>query len=349
MKYGKIRIENGNLIHFRHMINNVLPCNEILWAYMKREETEDTHRQLPLKTLHIVTKRKKSYQFEMSEREATECLQLLRTLNPRMAVGYPKGDRILQKSLPNTRDLGALKTENGERIIPGRLLRSGYLYHCSLWDQDTLLDQYHLSTVIDLRNPGETEQFPDDILEGVKYYTVPLFDENVPGFSWENGILEILMQKEVDPEEWKIRQYKKLAHDQVAKKQLALFLDILVKQKEGAVLFHDNFGTDRAGIAAAMVLSALGIPERTILDDYMKTNVFLEKEAECLIRYLESKTIVDQKIMDNVRGLFEVKETYMKAFLDEIKACYGGMEHFLKKELYLTVRSLEILKKNYLI
>ena len=34
MRYGKIRVEDGNLIFFRHMIQNNLPCRDIVWAYI---------------------------------------------------------------------------------------------------------------------------------------------------------------------------------------------------------------------------------------------------------------------------------------------------------------------------
>lgn len=37
MRYGKIRVEDGNLIFFRHMIQNNLPCRDIVWAYIHRE------------------------------------------------------------------------------------------------------------------------------------------------------------------------------------------------------------------------------------------------------------------------------------------------------------------------
>ena len=37
MKYGKIRIEDGNLIFSKHMMMNYLPCKDILWAYKRKE------------------------------------------------------------------------------------------------------------------------------------------------------------------------------------------------------------------------------------------------------------------------------------------------------------------------
>ena len=37
MKYGKIRIEDGNLVFARHMMMNHLPCRDILWVYKRQE------------------------------------------------------------------------------------------------------------------------------------------------------------------------------------------------------------------------------------------------------------------------------------------------------------------------
>ena len=144
MKFGKIRIEDGNFIFAKRMLINYLPCKDILWAYMRREGAEGgMHKQFSTSSLVIITRRRKRYEFEMTDKEIRDCIQLLRVLNPELATGFPKGARIPLKSLPNTRDLGALIAKDGRHILPHRLLRSGCLYHISLQDDDTLLDVYH--------------------------------------------------------------------------------------------------------------------------------------------------------------------------------------------------------------
>ena len=129
MRYGKIRIEDGNLIFLRHMIQNNLPCRDIVWAYIHREgeNAEAAVKQMISNYLVIITRRKKRYRFEMTEHEAQDCLRLLKILNPDMATGFPRGGRLPLLNLPNTRDLGALATKDGRHIIPRRLLRSGNL------------------------------------------------------------------------------------------------------------------------------------------------------------------------------------------------------------------------------
>ena len=109
MKYGKIRIEDGNFIFSKHMMMNYLPCKDIIWAYKRKEGVEGgAQKQYSTSSLVIITRRKKRYQFEMTDREIQNCIQLMRALNPQMVTGFPQGSRISMQSLPNTRDLGAL-------------------------------------------------------------------------------------------------------------------------------------------------------------------------------------------------------------------------------------------------
>ena len=106
MRYGKIRIEDGFFVFTRHMMLNSLPCKDILWAYMRREGADKTsEKQLIINYLVIITRRQKRYKFDMTE-----------------------------QNLPNTRDLGALMTEDGLHILPRKLLRSGEIYHASIAD-----------------------------------------------------------------------------------------------------------------------------------------------------------------------------------------------------------------------
>ena len=84
---------DGNLIFFRHMIQNSLPCRDIIWAYIHREgeNAQLAVKQMISNYLAVVTRRKKRYQFEMTEHEAQECLKLLKILNPEMTTGFPRG------------------------------------------------------------------------------------------------------------------------------------------------------------------------------------------------------------------------------------------------------------------
>ena len=56
MRFGKIRIEDGNLIFSKHMMLNSLPCKDIIWAYMRREGVEGgQQKQFTTSSLVLIT------------------------------------------------------------------------------------------------------------------------------------------------------------------------------------------------------------------------------------------------------------------------------------------------------
>lgn len=350
MKYGKIRIEDGDLIFTRHMMINYLPCRDIIWVYKRREGVEGgVQKQISTSYLVVVTRRRKRYKFDMTDREIQDCVQLLNALNPKLVVGFPKGGRIHLQSLPNTRDLGALVTEDGRHILPKQLIRSGSLYHISLGDQDVLTEEYHLSEVIDLRTKREILKKPDIVMEGVQYHEIPIVDEETAGISQAGSLMELISKFNQVPDEFVYKQYQNFIRDQYCVTQYARFMDILLNHQEGAVLWHCSAGKDRAGVATALLLCALGIPRKTIREDFLKTNLYMEEEMQHMVRYLETKTIVDSGVMDKVRILYRVKGEYLDIVFDTIERDYGSMDRFMKKALYLTPKAIEELKNKYLI
>lgn len=350
MRFGKIRIEDGNLIFARHMMLNNLPCKDIIWAYMRREGVEGgKQKQFTTSSLVVITRRRKRYQFDMTDREIQECIQILKALNPEMATGFPRGGRIHLQSLPNTRDLGALMTKDGRHILPRKLLRSGSLYHVSLADQDMLLEDYKLSTVIDFRTEAEREQKPDTIMKGVEYYPIPVLDEETSGITQAGTLMDMLTKFDQVPDEFICKQYENLVRDEICIKQYANFLDVVLHQKKGAVLWHCSAGKDRVGIGTALLLYALGVPRKTIKEDFLKTNVYLDNEMQHMVRYLETRMIVTPEIMDKVRLLYKVKGEYLDTAFRTIEKDYGSVDYFMRKALYMNPKTIEALRNKYLV
>lgn len=353
MRYGKIRIDDGNLIYTRQLRLNSLPCKDILWAYLRREgrdeaELKGTQKRLPVNYLVIVTRRHKRYQFDMSEKEIRECLRLLRVLNPEMAVGYPKGARITQKSLPNTRDLGALMADDGRHIIPRKLLRSGNLYHISLSDQETLTEGYHLTTVVDFRTRAERSRMPDEKLPGVEYYHLPILDDESKG-RVTSGVVELLLHYRGNLEDLLLQQYENMVTDPVSLTNFANFIDLVMSHGDGSLLWHSNLGKDRAGVATAFLLCALGFSPKSVKEDYLRSNLYMEAELECIVRQMENKTIVDRTVMNNINACFRVKERYLDLVFETIYKKYGSIDRFMRRGLYLTSKNIETLRERYLI
>lgn len=351
MRYGKIQIEDGYLVFTRHMMQNNLPCKDIVWAYVRREgeEGQNNARQLVSCSLVVLTKRKKRYQFDMPHKEALDCIRLLKVLNPEMVTGFPKGGRLQLQSLLNTRDLGALPTSDGRHILPRKLLRSGDLYHVSMSDKNVLMNEYRLKTVIDLRSDVERSQKPDTIMAGVEYYHVPILDESILGFSRDKDSLRSVVDFHGSMEQFMKKQYQNLLLDVYSVKQYACFIDVLLHHKDGAVLWHCSAGKDRAGIGTVILLSILGVSEDVIREDYMRTNRYLESELEYMECYVDALYGLTDEASKKLEALYCVKEEYLDIVFQTIKEEYGSMEKFFRRALYLTPKSIEDIKNKYLL
>lgn len=353
MRFGKIRIENNELRFSRRVKSYVVPCEDIRWAYRRKEESNGKiccgTATFTTNSVIILTKMEKRYQFEMTEEEAIACLTLLKECNENLIVGFPRGGPLPLTSVFNTRDLGGIKTDDGRHILPYQLLRSGELYHLSPQDQELLREEYHLKTILDFRTEAERADKPDTDITGTCYIENPILEEETLGITHGQGVTDMLLNMDSDPEETMIRMYQQLVIGSYSKNQYAKFFQYLLENGEGtAILWHCSAGKDRAGVATMLLLMALGVPRGTIMDDYMRTNICLKKDVEYLTRLLASRKVPDKKI-ECARVMLSAKECYLQSALNTIQAEYGSMERYLRRAMCLTPRHLERLKKRYLV
>ena len=73
------------------------------------------------------------------------------------------------QKLVNFRDLGGIAGENGKIVKPKRLLRASALWNLDKRDAQSLLEEYELRNIVDLRSEQETKTQPDDKLPGITY------------------------------------------------------------------------------------------------------------------------------------------------------------------------------------
>ncbi|MGI6070821.1 MAG: tyrosine-protein phosphatase [Blautia sp.] len=353
MKYGKIRIDDGNLIFTKRMMTNSLPCEDILWAYRRKEDAGNKDGAAAPgndgNSIIIRTRKGKRYKFDMTEEETKACLLHLRELNPWMSLGFPKGTRIPLQNLPNTRDLGALKTVDGRFILPHKLIRSGELYHMSKADVRTLREEYHVTTVVDFRTDAERTHKPDTEMEGVCYIDNPILEEETVGITREKGIMELLMAFDGEPKSYMEQTYRSLALDSFSTNQYAKFFQYLLEQENGAILWHCTAGKDRVGVGTALLLSALGVPREAIYEDYLRTNQYLEQETEYMLQLLDSRLKGHPEAAENIKVMMSVEQRYLEGVFQAIEAEYGSMDRYLKKKMCLTPKALERLQNKYLV
>lgn len=108
--------------------------------------------------------------------------------------------------------------------------------------------------------------------------------------------------------------------------------------KPDPLLFHCTAGKDRTGLAAALVLSALGVSETDIWKDYLLTNQLYKRNST-------GATTLSPEVLKIV---WEVQESFLKASLEVIHHEHGGMHNYLNQTLGLTPAALQKLRATYL-
>ena len=104
------------------------------------------------------------------------------------------------------------------------------------------------------------------------------------------------------------------------------------------LLFHCTAGKDRTGLAAALILSALGVSQEDIWQDYLLTNQL----------YKRNSTGVTDLAPDVLKIVWEVQESFLKASLEQIQASHGNIQNYLSNELGLTPAAKLRLQSLYL-
>ena len=266
------------------------------------------------------------------------------------------GTHILLEGAPNTRDLGGIKTRDGKRIRNGRLIRSGNLSGITEGDARVLTEEYHLRHVADLRTPQERAEMPDRVLAGVTYHLMPVFGESVLGITREEGsersmrdtIQEGMAEHPGGARAYMASVYAAMVTDPHSKVQFRDFLRLAARTEEGALLWHCSAGKDRVGVATALLLSALDVPEETIMEDYMMTNVYTAHRQKQTLERIFGSAQADTPEAERFRAMLEVDPAYLQGTMDAVKQCSKTAIAYITEQLQVTKEELERLRENYL-
>ena len=259
--------------------------------------------------------------------------------------------KLNYKSLPNIRDLGGMRTDDGRQIKSGKLIRSG---HLSGMPEEELAKLSGLAgAVIDFRTDNERLENPDAQIADAAYYHIPIVESFTPGVSREEDsdkrVVEQLLFKPGEARDYMIRMYRAFAGD-YAVKGYAEFVRLLLQGNKKAMLWHCTAGKDRAGTAAVIIEEILGIPREVIIADYLTTNEHLKGELIRLTAFVKQQAGTDSPLADeSLRYLFGADEDFIKAYYEAAADKYGSMDGLIREGLGLSDRDREELKEMYLL
>lgn len=145
--------------------------------------------------------------------------------------------------------------------------------------------------------------------------------------------------------------YSRMVTIPSAKQAFRQLFDRLLANPDGATIFHCTAGKDRTGMAAFLILSALGVPRETILKDYLLTNEVTADFRERWLAQMKAQmpqTAATETLINNRRELASVNADYLNTAITAIDNQYGDVQHYLSDYLGLSDDELHQLRDRYL-
>lgn len=251
-------------------------------------------------------------------------------------------DRVIElDGATNFRDIGNYQTIDGKTVKPGLIYRSAKLSELSDNDLKTVA-ALNIQTIADLRTTQERSQEPDrwasdaqvNVIE-TEYDFGDIAKYFKPGLTGDQAeaMMANLYRTMPDQQQHNYSEmFRALAHD------------------DGALLMHCSAGKDRTGIASALVLTALGVPEETVMQDYLKSREFIkaiQQQSHSAKKEQGAEKSADQSMEffkklppEAINALMDVRPVYLNAAFAAMKEKYGSVEGYITEGLGMSEADL---------
>ena len=237
----------------------------------------------------------------------------------------------------NIRDLGGLKGDKGKVIKYGSLFRGGALIRINL-DDEKIVKSFNLTDVVDFRSEDEFLLRPDFYIEGVNYLNLPSLKKTMKeeNQKYEDGNLLWFIQSGDDGFSHIYKTYAELIDSKEGQEAFRKFFALLQEDNK-RVYFHCSQGKDRAGLAAYLIESALGVSEEDKMKDYLLSNKAMKIRLKHLVKSVENKPFYNDKYYQSLVDVFSAKEEYLNNAIRTMNEKYGGVMNFLTKVLNVDI------------
>ncbi|MCE7795585.1 tyrosine-protein phosphatase [Sphingobium sufflavum] len=241
----------------------------------------------------------------------------------------------------NFRDLGGYRTADGHRVKWGMLYRSGAMNRLTPADFQYLAS-IGLKTVVDFRGSGERKSAPVVWPEASKP-VVFARDYELANAS----LMAPLVKKGLTGDEARavMAQLYRDIPTAFADQYRLLFAELLAGH--APLAFNCSAGKDRTGVAAAILLSVLGVDRETAVQDYLLSNQYF-KPATALDSRDPHAAAMQGLSPDVLKALMGVDRRYIETAFATIDAYPGGANAYYREKLGLDAAAIAQLRGMYL-
>jgi len=229
---------------------------------------------------------------------------------------------IALEGVRNFRDLGGYPTVDGLVTVWGEVFRADAVSTLTEAGWEALGD-LGIKRVYDLRRESERVRSPA-VEHGLDHEVIHL---SIGPKAAEMTLVEWFTQRGPD-ESWGVdyvtETYRELLTEWA--QTFGALMNELASTSHRPAVFHCTAGKDRTGLAAALLLSVLGVDRELVLDDYELTNI---TRSELRIAELRPELDAAGIDVERVRPYLSAPREAMTATLDWLDTEHGGAEGFL--------------------
>lgn len=247
--------------------------------------------------------------------------------------------------LVNFRAIEGYRGHNGRPLKPKTLLRSGELYQLQPEDSLRLQNDYQLRTIVDFRGHQEIDTRPNTVIPHTDYHHIDIMKATSGHSASMSDLMQSITHDSAQQVMFDI--YDTLVVSPSAQQGYHDFIQLLLAQTEGAVLFHCFAGKDRTGMAAAIVLQLLGVAEADIMQDYLKTNAQRQSANVAIVAAAKARGLDDNQL-SALSQVLAVEADYLTHAFNSMQIHYGGFANYVLQALKLKPRDMTELRRRYL-
>lgn len=217
----------------------------------------------------------------------------------------------------NFRDLGGYTTADGRALKWRRIFRSNHLGH--LTEEDVkVVRGLGVKSAFDFRGTQERVAAAC-VVEEINVHSLPIEPTVVAALRAKLQARALSSADALEIMRESYRGYVRLNTHSFRE----LFAHLL--GDSAPLVIHCTAGKDRTGFACALILNALGVPQRVISEDYLLTNSY----------YRRDPSSAPDLPLDVRQAIGSVEASFLAAGFDAVNAQYGDLETYFRDGLGL--------------
>jgi len=264
-------------------------------------------------------------------------------------VSVESEDRVIAlEGGRNFRDLGGYETTDGKRVRWRRLFRTGVMSYLTRNDYISL-HALGIRVFCDFRTRREREVEP-----------VEWRGDGVTRMEWDYDVQDRKLRLAVTAQDAS-PEATRLAMLGFYRRMPAIFEEpyraVFAKLAAGELplLFGCSAGKDRTGLAAALVLTCLGVRLEQVVADFVLTDRVVDLES-VLLRNSGTSVGLGQRaheymlrLSPSVRApMLKASQEYLEAAFDQIRQDHGSVERYARDRLGVTPEMMTSLREHLL-